>query len=211
MLEQNLKCPICLSIAEDPWESSCCGHLFCNQCIKLIKSKKCPICRKKRAKFRENTFAKKFLLNDLLVKCQYGCDASITLGNTKLHRYECELSLFKCSIKTNNIQCTFEGVKQASLQHFIEKHCDQVILLAEHYPSVKNTYDKNTIIEKYNKNLSNQKELTKRDLFDKLAQEVNKNDSNNSISSIVNKILKNEVNFHTDAEYIFNRGIFHNK
>jgi hypothetical protein len=172
MLEQNLKCPICLTIAEDPWESSCCGHLFCSRCIKLIKSKKCPICRTKRANFRENSFAR-ILLNNLIVKCPYGCQLSTPMANLKLHRYQCEFAIFKCSMRINNIKCNFEGNKKESLEHFKETHTEYIMLLAEHYPSVKNTYDKCTIIEKYNKNKIKEKDSIK-NLF--LNKEWNVND-----------------------------------
>jgi hypothetical protein len=50
------------------------------------------------------------------------------------------------------MKCNFEGNKKESLEHFKETHIEYIMLLAEHYPSVKNTYDKCTIIEKYNKN-----------------------------------------------------------
>jgi hypothetical protein len=147
MLEQNLKCPICLTIADEPWETSCCGHIFCNRCIKNIKNLNCPICRSKQVNFRENTFVK-MLLNNILVKCPYGCDSSLPIANSKIHRYQCELSIFKCSIVSNSVKCTYEGTKKDTLQHFSEKHSDQMIILAEHFASLKNTYDKHSMFDK---------------------------------------------------------------
>jgi hypothetical protein len=200
MLEQNLKCPICLTIAEDPWESSCCGHLFCNRCIKLIKSKKCPICRTKKANFRENSFAK-ILLNNIMVKCPYGCELTTPLAILKLHRYQCELSVFKCSMRINNLNCNFEGNKKASLEHFKEKHSDYIMLLAEHYPSVKNTYDKCTIIEKYNKNKLKERETIK----NYANKEWNMNDLLNDdyLNTPVKSYKDNLINFPINSENKF--------
>jgi hypothetical protein len=44
-------CPICLNVASDVLESSCCGNLYCRECAgTAFKSNKaCPICRKTHA------------------------------------------------------------------------------------------------------------------------------------------------------------------
>ena len=57
ILEQNLKCPICLNIVKQPWETTCCGNLFCQKCMKECGTSQCPICRNKKFKFRKNVFA----------------------------------------------------------------------------------------------------------------------------------------------------------
>jgi hypothetical protein len=157
MLQQNLNCPICLSITEDPWESNCCGHLFCNKCIQNVKDRKCPICRTKNTLFRENAFAK-IILSNMLVKCPYGCDLVTPVANLKLHKYQCEEATFKCSIEKD---CRFEGTKKESIKHFADKHSEKMLILAEHYPSLKSIYDKNSIFEKFNKMKIQEKELEK--------------------------------------------------
>ena len=44
--EDDLKCVICLSVAEDPLQHEECGKLFCNECIeKHGKDKPCPHCK----------------------------------------------------------------------------------------------------------------------------------------------------------------------
>lgn len=146
ILQQNLRCPICLAIADDPYESSCCGHLFCNKCIKSIKHLNCPICRSSRVNFRENFFIRN-LFNNVGVICPYGCKKSIQISHSKLHRYECEEAMFKCEI--NN--CQYEGKKDEATQHFLDEHCDQMVILSENFASLKNTYDKHSIFDKINK------------------------------------------------------------
>ena len=31
VIEDLLKCPICLNIVKEPWETTCCGNLFCQK------------------------------------------------------------------------------------------------------------------------------------------------------------------------------------
>jgi hypothetical protein len=147
LLQQNLKCPICLTAADEPFETSCCGHIFCSSCIQGITNSKCPICRCERFTFRENKFVKN-LLNSIIVKCPFGCEKSIKVSNTKIHRYQCNESIFKCSLKYCDLKCNFQGSKKESVIHFSEKHTDQMIVLAEHYASLKSIYDKHSLFDK---------------------------------------------------------------
>lgn len=42
----DLKCLVCLEVAEDPWQHSKCGKLFCNKCLDDYgRQKPCPNCR----------------------------------------------------------------------------------------------------------------------------------------------------------------------
>jgi hypothetical protein len=44
-MPKDLKCVICLSVAEDPLQHEECGQLFCNKCIERYgKDKVCPHC-----------------------------------------------------------------------------------------------------------------------------------------------------------------------
>lgn len=48
ILIDNYKFPICWEIVEEPWETSCCGNIFCENVNKgSYISNKCPICRTK--------------------------------------------------------------------------------------------------------------------------------------------------------------------
>ena len=44
--ELETDCPICLQILRDPFQVSCCGHSFCQSCIKCVQAdkKSCPTC-----------------------------------------------------------------------------------------------------------------------------------------------------------------------
>ena len=44
--DDELMCPICFEVAEEPWQHGECGRLFCEKCLdKLGKDKPCPNCR----------------------------------------------------------------------------------------------------------------------------------------------------------------------
>ena len=48
-IEKLLKCQICYSIPENPFETNCCGSLYCERCIdkfRLYKISKCLVCEK---------------------------------------------------------------------------------------------------------------------------------------------------------------------
>lgn len=147
MLELNMKCPICLTIADDPCESSCCGHLFCSFCTKKIKYQRCPICRDEDVEFNQNTFVKN-IMKEMKVKCKFGCEKLINLCDIKAHRFNCSDSKFKCTLPN----CNFEGNKSESLKHFSEKHTDELIILTENFPSLKSIFDKFSIYQIIKKN-----------------------------------------------------------
>ena len=43
--DDNLKCVICLEVAQDPKQHEDCGKLFCSECIEKNGRKPCPNCR----------------------------------------------------------------------------------------------------------------------------------------------------------------------
>ena len=145
ILIDNFRCPICWDIVEEPWETSCCGNLFCERCKKSYISNKCPMCRAKNCKYRKNVFAK-ILLEEYEGNfiCPQGCNKIIKLKEFKEHKYFCEEAIFKCTING----CNFEGKRKSALEHLIKNHEDSVALLAENYKSLKDTFNKFDVFEK---------------------------------------------------------------
>ena len=159
LIEQNLKCPICFSIVEDPWETTCCGQLFCQKCKDSYIDSKCPLCWNNKFKFRKNLFAS-LLLSKLQTKCPFGCEEMITFKKVKIHKYECKKYSFKCKING----CSFEGNKKEALQHLIKPHPDLLSIVSENYNSLKLTFEKFDIIN------GNEKENNK--IFDILQNNI---------------------------------------
>ena len=145
ILIDNFRCPICWEIVEDPWETSCCGNLFCEKCMLSYISNKCPMCRAKNFKYRKNSFAK-ILLKEYegFFLCPHGCNKKIKLKEFREHKYECEEAIFKCTIN----KCNFEGKRKNALEHLIKNHEDKILLLSENYLSLKSIFNKFDIFEK---------------------------------------------------------------
>jgi hypothetical protein len=143
LFSQNLKCPICLMQVEDPFESSCCGHLFCNKCVKTIKRGICPICRSSTCIFRENLFMREFL-KKINIDCPNGCETVLCLADLKMHRFECPEARYKCSVDN----CSYEGRKNDAITHFTDCHIDIMVVTMENYSKLKNIYDKHSLFDK---------------------------------------------------------------
>ena len=157
VLFDNFRCPICWEIVEEPWETSCCGNLFCEKCMLSYVANKCPMCRKKNFKYRKNEFAKLLLKEyEGTFECPYGCNKKIKLNEFKDHKYECEEAIFKCTIN----KCNFEGKRKNALDHLITSHEDVISLLSENYDEIKGVLHKFDYVDHLIKKIQN-KELDK--------------------------------------------------
>ena len=102
------------------------------------------MCREKNFKYRKNNFAKSLLKNyDGKVICPYGCNNNIKLKEAKPHKYDCNESLFKCSIN----DCIFEGKRKDILDHLVKEHENIITILSENYPTLKDEFNKFEIFE----------------------------------------------------------------
>lgn len=102
-VHEDLLCPICLGVLENPFEISSCGHLFCESCIRrwadnpIFGPATCPIDRHEVSQ-KNLKPAPRFLrnyLNQLLVKCEFagkGCAVSVPLDSVAAHRQVCSLN-----------------------------------------------------------------------------------------------------------------------
>lgn len=52
----SLHCPVCLDVADDPWQHDMCGKVFCRKCIEQYgKKKPCAHCRGEQPLYFEDT------------------------------------------------------------------------------------------------------------------------------------------------------------
>ncbi|KAL4471778.1 hypothetical protein ABPG74_008671 [Tetrahymena malaccensis] len=124
ILEEELKCPICLEVSRKPITTDCCGSVFCEGCIKNIKTNKCPKCNKQSFTYSQNIFANR-LVNQFPIICRYGCghvSGGSEIGN---HEKQCPNKILKCKY------CNFEGIYNSFLQHIINQHVNQIVQLFE--------------------------------------------------------------------------------
>ena len=53
--DNDLKCLICLKVAEEPWQHGKCGRLFCEKCLNEHgKKKPCSNCRQEQLQYLED-------------------------------------------------------------------------------------------------------------------------------------------------------------
>ena len=108
VIEDLIKCPICLNILNNPYECELCGSLFCEDCIQnWLKNKpNCPMrCQELKIK-RANVNARK-LLNVIELRCQNhpDCNFSGKYWDLLSHEEKCKFQKIECP---NNI-CKFKG------------------------------------------------------------------------------------------------------
>jgi hypothetical protein len=114
-----LICSICLNFSEKAVESSCCGNVFCYNCI--ILQNKCPLCRYTNITFNPNMTIRR-IINDIPIICKNKeCNFKTTIGNINNHYKECKYNLYKCSI------CNFEDNKNIFFEHILSSHRKEIL------------------------------------------------------------------------------------
>ena len=116
VIEDLLKCPICLNFLNNPYECELCGSLFCEDCIQLwLKTKeKCPM-RCEELKIRRADVNSRKLLNKIIIKCQNYPDCNFKSNYWDLFEHE-EKCMFQ-KIKCPNKPCKFNGKFSDFLKH----------------------------------------------------------------------------------------------
>ncbi|XP_053437115.1 E3 ubiquitin-protein ligase NRDP1-like [Nycticebus coucang] len=96
-VDEDLICPICSGVLEDPVQISHCEHAFCNICITqwLCEQQTCPVDRSvvTIAHLRPVPRILRNLLSKLPIACdnaEFGCRAIVQLDNLRSHLSGCE-------------------------------------------------------------------------------------------------------------------------
>ena len=103
---EDLRCPICLHIMRDPYQTSC-GHRFCLECIKAVKATSNPVCPIDRfpvdgggtggGVFQDN--AARMQIRRLKILCPHkakGCGWTGDLADKLSHLRLCPHSIREC-------------------------------------------------------------------------------------------------------------------
>ena len=117
---EDLKCSVCLSVLRDPHLTSCCGHHFCETCIKPIKSgtDRCPLCQEKGFTSMLNKSLCR-AVNELKLHCpnsSKGCEWSGELKSVETHFDSecayvkvnccyCNVLVLRTRLETHNTKC----------------------------------------------------------------------------------------------------------
>jgi hypothetical protein len=112
-----LECLVCLSIAEDAVELSCCSTIMCETCSTQLSSI-CPSCRMSFA--AKPSIPIRRLIGSFAWRCT--CGYSTTRSETKSHLESCPKRL-KCKFK----DCVFLGDKADLKAHVYSAHVDDIM------------------------------------------------------------------------------------
>ena len=95
-IENDITCPICQGIINDPYFCLKCQNNFCNKCIKEWeqKNQNCPF-RCNNPEYIFNRFLNKIFSKLLKFKCQKGCDEIISYKDVNNHYENCKKEDFK--------------------------------------------------------------------------------------------------------------------
>ena len=125
-LLEELSCPICLDLVNQPVSTSCCGQLFCENCIK--DQHPCPTCRKRFIIKPEAGSAR--LMKAFKVKCpnsSEGCEWQGDLGDAEEHlEKNCQYGDVVCPNGCG------KKMKCNLLQNHIEHDCPQRVYKCPH-------------------------------------------------------------------------------
>ena len=138
-------CPLCLDIVEEPHQFTCCGQHICKKCGDKLKQQditpQCPMCRHNESTMLLDKYFERNILNKLLIRCNEGCGQDMELGLLKNHLSQCPHVQEDCPY----------GCGQQYQRQYIEKHKKQCpkrpficgyckyqstyeVIVNEHYP-----------------------------------------------------------------------------
>ena len=119
---QKFICSICTHLATDPHLTACCGHEFCEDCLKkwekMSPTLSCPHCRESNYVHILDKQAKREI-EELRVACPkraQGCTWEGELGVVKSHTKDCSFTPVKCH------QCSSD-VQRKNLQQHLARDC----------------------------------------------------------------------------------------
>jgi hypothetical protein len=110
-----LECPICLELAKNAVECEACNNLMCEQCVKDLKKKECPACRKQNFTVKPSVLARR-MIGSMPQVCPNECGTTSTIGNMSDHLKKCPNRVLQCA------KCAFEGKKADFLAHLTKDH-----------------------------------------------------------------------------------------
>ena len=122
---KDFSCPVCLSVLQEPFLSTCCGCHFCEKCVQKVKEHldECPLCKERPLNAVIDKYFKR-QLDQLMVYCpQKDCKWTGELGKVNEHLAvdriagECQYVNVKCPLS-----CGFE-VQRKLLDSHVTEDC----------------------------------------------------------------------------------------
>ena len=138
-------CPLCLDIVEEPHQLTCCGQHICKICGDKLKKQDtaphCPMCRHSEYGTVHDKYFERNTLNKLFIWCIKGCGQEIELGQLKDHLIQCPYIQEDCPYGCGQQfqRWYIEEHKEECPKHpFICSYCKYQstyeVIVNEHYP-----------------------------------------------------------------------------
>lgn len=133
---EKYTCSICIFVARNPQQASCCGRVYCKQCLEQLRGKdenfKCPNCKEELANkyFRDRMVEKE--IQGLKVYCpntEKGCLWKGELRNVNTHLRACIKEPSHCMY--SSIGCIVMLAKEELVNHMDENR-EEHLQLAMH-------------------------------------------------------------------------------
>lgn len=114
---------ICLELAKNAMECEACNNIMCEECIKILKKRDCPSCRKVQFTYKASVLARR-MIGSMPCDCPNECGNKSTIGNLDEHLKKCDNRVYMCG---GVEECKYEGKKDDFLKHIVEKHEKKIV------------------------------------------------------------------------------------
>ena len=120
-----LKCGICMDLAIEPVETSCCHILYCNPCILGHQAEQgsCPECGVEGYKLFSSHIARK-IISIYPINCPFDCGTELPRSSLDAHKKQCRNRVYECSAD----KCTFKGKHDEYSTHITQAHIKDIVL-----------------------------------------------------------------------------------
>ena len=138
-------CPLCLDIVEEPHQFTCCGHHICRKCGDKLKQQdatpQCPMCQNNEYGTGHDKYFERNILNKLPIWCTEGCGQEVELGQLKNHLTQCPYVQEDCPYRCGQQyqrQYIEEHKEKCPKRPFVCDYCKYQstyeVIVNEHYP-----------------------------------------------------------------------------
>ena len=143
----HLKCPICLeTLLPEPYLVSCCGHHFCENCVKKLRKNPCPLCKAPDSTHsRVPDKGQQRALNSIRVYCpnkKKSCEWAGEFGMLRNHLLEsCAFVPITCKFKCG------AQVDRKDLELHESEKCPRRPATCRHCTTYSSSYDMTLVHE----------------------------------------------------------------
>jgi len=122
----SMTCPICLELADNAVETSCCHQIYCEYCLSVVGRKPCPQCRQPFEMLISHIARR--MIGSMPVQCPIkGCKMKVMRSELKDHELHCVHRLYKCPAP----KCMYEGLHKDFAMHLAMQHEDNLLQHAD--------------------------------------------------------------------------------